>query len=181
MLEQLAEQDRIDQMSAAARRVKCAEECMHTVVTFFQQCTECDMTQCSAVVLQAPGTHQGRRKLPGAEAGAVPGCLGVPAVPLLACSSGHSMLSSTSSAVLVAHTGDPAFLHGMHVFRQARERAQQSVERAEEARKAHIVDQERMRLLQAVPHLHAFLPPGTLRPGDRDILDAAVSRDATTH
>ena len=92
------------------------------------------------------------------------------------------MLSSTSSAMLVyiCHAGDPAFLTWVPVFRQARERVQQSVERAEEARKAHIVDQERMRLLQAVPHLHAFLPPGTLRPGDQDILDAAVSRDATT-
>ena len=82
MLEQLAEQDRIDQMSAAARRVKCAEKCMHAAVTLFLQCTECDMTQRTFMV-QAPGTHQGRRELPGAEAGAVRGCLGVPSVPYM--------------------------------------------------------------------------------------------------
>jgi hypothetical protein len=93
----------------------------------------------------------------------------------------HAEQHQQRRACGICHAGDPAFLTWVPVSRQARERAQQSVEHAEEARKAHIVDQECMRLLQAVPHLHAYLPPGTLSPGVRDILDAAVSRDATTH
>ena len=45
-------------------------------------------------------------------------------------------------------------------------------ERAAEARRAAIVQQERTRLLLAATQVRAFLPPGTLTREDRAALDA---------
>ena len=54
---------------------------------------------------------------------------------------------------------------------QAREQVRQEAERAAQARRAAIVQQERARLLLAAAHVHDFLPPGTLTREDRAALD----------
>ena len=57
------------------------------------------------------------------------------------------------------------------VWAQAREQVQLEAERTAEARRAAIVQQERMRLLLAAAHVRDFLPPGTLTRDDRAALD----------